>query len=114
LWAGWLGLRRVYKVNRVCRYNTFALSLFIISALLCLWLACASHAAEEKWPGVDGTVVEKYAGEHGRPAKPNVIELEGDALLFAFLIAGTVGGFVMGYYWREMTMRKRDGGTDAV
>jgi cobalt/nickel transport protein len=88
----------------------------IVQALACslvlsLWVVMA-YASEEKWPGVDDTVVGKYAQEHGRPAKPNLIELEGDALLFAFLIAGAVGGFTFGYYYRDF-MSKKSGGREA-
>ena len=70
------------------------------SLTLCLFVALA-HAAEEKWQGVDETVVEKYAREHGRPPITHLIEPEGDALLFAFLVAGAVGGFMAGYFYRE-------------
>jgi hypothetical protein len=79
--------------------------IFACSLMLCLSVVLA-YAAEEKWPGVDDTVVGKYASEHGRPAKPGFIDLEGDALLFAFLIAGAVGGFTMGYYYRDFTTKK--------
>ena len=79
-------------------------------ALACLLMGCIylapAYAAEEKWPGVDGTVVGKYASEHGRPPKPHLIELEGDALLFAFLIAGVAGGFTAGYYYRDFMAKK--------
>ena len=75
------------------------------SLMLCISVALA-HAAEEKWPGVDDTVVGKYAREHGRPAKPGLLDLEGDALLFAFLVAGVAGGFVMGYYYRDFMAKK--------
>jgi len=76
--------------------------------------AISARATEEKWPGVDDTVVGKYAEEHGRAAKPCVIDLEGDALLFAFLVAGAAGGFVMGYYYRDVAAKKPSGtNTDA-
>jgi cobalt/nickel transport protein len=63
--------------------------------------------AEEKWPGVDRAVVEKFAKEHGREAKASLINTDqGDLLLFLFLIAGAVGGFAAGYYWRLLIERK--------
>ncbi|MFN3478833.1 MAG: hypothetical protein ACK415_00470 [Thermodesulfovibrionales bacterium] len=59
--------------------------------------------AAEKWPGVDESVVEKYAKEHGREAREPLINTDqGDLLLFVFLMAGTVGGFVAGYYWKTL------------
>ena len=65
-------------------------------------------AAEEKWPGVDKAVVEKLAGEHGRQARHAVINTDqGDLLLFVFLIAGAVGGFFAGYYWRALMEGRR-------
>ncbi|HAM50364.1 MAG TPA: cobalt transporter [Nitrospiraceae bacterium] len=67
-------------------------------------------SASEKWSGVDETVVEKYAKEHGREArKPLINTDQGDLLLFVFLLAGTVGGFVAGYYWRALMERKTKG-----
>ena len=48
-------------------------------------------------------MVEKFAEEAGRPARDPYINLgEGDMLLFCFLTAGAVGGFVCGYYFRAL------------
>ncbi|MCX8119167.1 MAG: cobalt ABC transporter permease [Desulfobacterota bacterium] len=59
--------------------------------------------ASEKWPGVDETVIEKIAQEHGREAKEPLINTDqGDLLLFLFLMAGAIGGFVAGYNWRVL------------
>jgi hypothetical protein len=61
----------------------------------------------EKWTGVDESVVEKYAKEHGREAREPLINADqGDLLLFVFLLAGTVGGFFGGYYWRMLVAEK--------
>jgi ABC-type cobalt transport system substrate-binding protein len=63
--------------------------------------------ASEKWPGVDESVVEKFAKEHGREAKEPLINTgQGDLLLFVFLLAGTIGGFTAGYYWRTLVVEK--------
>jgi len=65
--------------------------------------------AEDRWPGIDKTVVEKFAKEQGREVKESLINTDqGDLLLFAFLIAGTIGGFAAGYYWRVLMERKKD------
>lgn len=65
--------------------------------------------APRPWTGVDEAVVEKIAREHGRTAKKPLIDLgEGDLQLFVFLLAGAVGGFVAGYYWRKLTGEKKD------
>jgi len=63
--------------------------------------------ADEKWPGVDESVIEKVAKEHGREAREPFINTDqGDLLLFVFLLAGAVGGFVGGYYWKALTEKK--------
>ncbi len=65
-------------------------------------LFTAVLAAE--WSGVDESVVEKYAKEHGREAHEPLINTDqGDLLLFMFLIGGVIGGFAAGYYWRTLT-----------
>ena len=64
-------------------------------------------SGSEKWSGVDETVVEKFAEEHGRAAREPLINTDqGDLLLFLFLIAGAVGGFGAGYYWRMLVAEK--------
>lgn len=63
------------------------------------------------WTGVDEAVVEKIAKEHGREArKPLIDPGEGDLQLFVFLLAGAVGGFAAGYYWRRLTGEKKEKG----
>jgi ABC-type cobalt transport system substrate-binding protein len=77
--------------------------------LLCLFVFKSPAFCEEKgkWPGVDESVVEKYAKEHGREASEPLINTDqGDLLLFVFLLAGTVGGFAAGYYWRVLLTTK--------
>lgn len=60
--------------------------------------------APKSWEGVDEAVVEKIAKEHGRQATAPLIDPgSGDLLLFGFLVAGAVGGFAAGYYWRQLT-----------
>jgi ABC-type cobalt transport system substrate-binding protein len=66
--------------------------------------------APRPWTGVDETVVEKVAAEHGREAKPPIINTDqGDLLLFLFLLAGATGGFVAGYSWRKLISEKKQG-----
>ena len=68
--------------------------------------------APRPWTGVDEAVVEKIAKEHGREARPPLINTDqGDMLLFVFLVAGVVAGFAGGYYWRMLVSeKKRDRG----
>ncbi len=70
--------------------------------------AAAEGSKESKWAGVDEAVIEKIAKEHGREAKePLIGDDQGDLMLFLFLLAGTVGGFAAGYYWRVLITEKR-------
>lgn len=63
-------------------------------------------AAQKGWPGVDDAVIGKYASEAGRAPASGLLSLDGDVLLFAFLLAGVVGGFVMGYFFRDFARRR--------
>jgi len=88
--------------------------LAFITALFCLALMSPAYAKAEKWQGVDDTVVGRCASEHGRPPGHGLINLEGDALLFAFLVAGAAGGFAAGYYYRDFMAKKNvEGKKDA-
>lgn len=81
--------------------------------ILLLGICCGSvvQAGEKTaWPGVDEAVVEKVARQHGRPAREPLINTDqGDLLLFLFLLAGAVGGFAAGYYWRVLIEQRRGG-----
>jgi cobalt/nickel transport system permease protein len=72
--------------------------------LLALGVAMSPGPARgASWPGVDEAVVERYATAAGRPPRaPLIAPGEGDMLLFLFLVAGAVGGFVAGYYFRAL------------
>jgi len=98
--SGQAGMTRSGKIFVIC----FFLILFLLFITPHLSLVTAS----DKWTGVDETVVEKYAKEHGREAREPFINTDqGDLLLFVFLLAGTIGGFAAGYYWKELTGNKR-------
>ncbi len=85
------------------KIKAVAASLLVGAALV---LAAPSVQAA-KWTGVDEAVIEKFAKEHGREAKEPFIDVEqGDLLLFLFLLAGAVGGFAAGYYWRILMTEK--------
>ncbi len=87
--------RRAVWIVLFCSLFTVHCSLFTVAF------------AAEKWQGVDESVVEKVAREHGREAKTPLINTDqGDLLLFVFLLAGVGGGFTAGYYWRMLIERK--------
>ncbi len=61
------------------------------------------HTQSAEWSGVDKSVVEKVAKEAGRsPSQPVVNTESGDLMLFLFLLAGTVAGFIGGLYFRQL------------
>ncbi len=80
----------------------------LLYAMLLMMLVTATyfllrHGGGAKWAGVDETVVEKFARAAGHPPHRPLLDTEqGDLLLFCFLSAGVLGGFVMGYYAREL------------
>ncbi len=85
-----------------------------MTASLIVVLAVSSHWAlrytNGSWDGVDKTVVEKYARAAGRPPRAPFINTDkGDLLLFLFLLAGIGGGFVGGYYFRELFPPRKQG-----
>jgi len=89
------------------KFKTF----FLLILLGTFMLTIQPCAAEGKWVGVDESVVEKYAAEANRPPHEPLINTDqGDLLLFVFLVAGAIGGFTGGYFFRELfpPRRKRE------
>jgi ABC-type cobalt transport system substrate-binding protein len=75
----------------------------VLLILLILCNLSIAIADQEKWTGVDESVVQKIAKEHGREAHTPLINTDqGDLLLFVFLVAGSIGGFLAGYYWKAL------------
>jgi cobalt/nickel transport system permease protein len=86
------------------KVQSFGMMLLLLAAFCIL---PSATTASEKWPGVDESVIEKVAKEHGQETrKPLINTNQGDLLLFVFLLAGAVGGFIGGYYWKTL-MEKR-------
>lgn len=74
--------------------------------VLCLAVAPARAQWTGRWPGVDESVVERVAAENGRHAAHSFIE--GDLLLFAFLMAGLLAGCVVGWCGRQLFVENLD------
>jgi len=92
----------------------FSVFLSLLLCLLATGVAVAQEEEKPKWPGVDETVVGKYAKELGRePRDPFINTDQGDLLLFLFALAGGIGGFSMGYYWHKVFVAgKKDRGPE--
>jgi len=78
-----------------------------IMTILIVTAGFAAQAKEvnskSKWTGVDETVVQAFAKEAGMPARaPYINTDQGDLLLFLFLVSGFIGGFVMGYCYKQL------------
>jgi len=65
-------------------------------------LLLSTAFAENKWHGVDESVIEKLASEKGRQVKEPLIPLEGDIELFCFALFSAIGGFIAGYYLKQL------------
>ncbi|MHB9038073.1 MAG: hypothetical protein ACYC64_15550 [Armatimonadota bacterium] len=75
----------------------------IVTLLLTAMPCLGAKDTPPKWSGVDETVVEKFAEKAGHPPRhPYINTDQGDLLLFVFLAGGAAGGFVGGYYFREL------------
>jgi cobalt/nickel transport protein len=101
--------REKFRNDRLYKRAVWIVLFFSLFTVPCSLFTVAF--ASEKWQGVDESVVEKVAREHGREAKTPLINTDqGDLLLFVFLLAGVVGGFTAGYYWRVLMESRRDNG----
>jgi len=75
----------------------------LVLIALCAFFFSLWIGADAEWSGVDKAVVEKFAKEAGRPPSEPLLNTErGDILLFLFLVAGAVGGFIGGFYFRQL------------
>jgi len=79
------------------------LVLLVLLSSLAISGVLGAEEQKPKWPGVDKTVVVKYAKDLGREAREPFINTDqGDLLLFLFALAGAVGGFIVGFYWHKL------------
>lgn len=60
------------------------------------------------WSGVDDAVIGRFVAEAGLPEPHAYFDwVRGDALLFAFLCAGLVAGFFLGFYFRTLFVAEK-------
>ena len=88
------------------------LLILTFAGLLLTGPACPPGRAAS-WSGVDETVIEKFAEKAGRTARePFINPDQGDLLLFVFLVAGIIGGFIGGYNFRVLFPPRRGVGDE--
>lgn len=98
----------LYKKRRDLLVKMKVIKTMLLIITVSGFFVSSAIAAPGKWAGVDETVVEKYAQEHGRQARAPLINTDqGDLLLFVFLLAGSIAGFAAGYYWRMLIENKK-------
>lgn len=82
--------------------------IIFVSIITLLLIAAGILNVAAEWDGVDVTVIEKFAQDHGRKAwTPFINTDQGDLLLFVFLLAGIGGGFILGFNWRTLFTHKK-------
>ncbi len=82
-------------MKKLLLYGSILIAIGVIVAILV--------APEAQWSGIDESVVNKFATEAGRPPRePYINTGQGDLLLFCFLLAGAIGGFIVGYQYRGL------------
>jgi len=95
--------QRAQGTRKIAKTLVFSFFLSVLTLCPLPFAFCHDALCAETWPGVDESVVEKFAREHGRESREPLINTDqGDLLLFVFLLAGTAGGFAAGYYWRVL------------
>ena len=63
----------------------------------------------EKWTGIDISIVGKYAKKYGHPPRdPYINTDQGDLLLFVFTFFGLIGGIIIGYNFRKLFIEEKD------
>lgn len=98
---------------KLSKAGIISTAIVIIIAIIAIWgwlvlsNTMQTESAEGPWGGVDVNVIEKFATEAGREIKEPIINTDqGDLLLFVFALAGAIGGFLMGYFWRKFLVER--------
>ncbi len=101
---------RLYRHGEIEVMKAVSTHIQIFYFLFIMVLPAIAENAPSKWPGVDEVVIEDLAKKAGRPAhEPFINVAQGDLLLFFFLVAGAVGGFIAGYAYRKLVSTSADG-----
>ena len=67
------------------------------------------ESENEKWTGIDVSIVGKYAEKYGHPPRdPYINTDQGDLLLFVFTFFGLIGGIIIGYNFRKLFVEGKE------
>lgn len=87
----------------------------VVAIALVTILACGAwaflvsgHAPSGEWLGVDEAVIGRFVDDAGQRSPPLFEWVRGDVLLFAFLVAGLLAGFVLGFFARAALGREQE------
>jgi cobalt/nickel transport protein len=86
--------------------DALAVTLTTLAVCAAWAVLVGGHAASGQWPGVDEAVIGRFVTESGQRAAPLFDWVRGDLLLFAFLVAGLLAGFVLGFFARSALGRE--------
>ena len=86
--------------------DVFVITLITLSVGAAWIFLLNDHAVTGRWPGVDEAVIGRFVDESGQRSRPLFEWVRGDLLLFAFLVAGLISGFVLGFFSRSALGRE--------
>jgi hypothetical protein len=86
--------------------DVVVITLITLSVCVAWVFLLNDHAAPGHWPGVDEAVIGRFVDESGQRSLPVFDWVTGDLLLFAFLVAGLLAGFVLGFFSRSALGRE--------
>jgi hypothetical protein len=95
---------------KIRRRDAAVLTLGTLAVCVAWGLLIENHAATGQWPGVDEAVIGRFVDESGQRSPPLLDWVRGDVLLFAFLVAGLLAGFVLGFFARSTLGREEEAG----
>lgn len=91
----------------VRRRDALVMTLTTLAVCAAWTFLVGGHASTGEWPGVDEAVIGRFVDESGSRSSPLFDWVRGDLLLFAFLMAGLLAGFVLGFFARSALGREQ-------
>jgi hypothetical protein len=86
----------------ICRRDALVIGLATLLVCVVWALLVRGQASTGQWPGVDEAVIGRFVDAAEQRSPPLFEWVRGDLLLFAFLIAGLLAGFVLGFFARSV------------